>query len=156
MKVEFSIDWSASAENPRRFKGGRATFDPALSWVMTACELQLDAWIPDKKAVCARTIVQSYEYRMGKDNFPILSRMVTREESTGEGYDQEIQATYALEPEDVPKSAFTLSAFGFPEPEGPAMRPWWSLWAVGASLVCIAAAAVWWWFLRRKAPKPAA
>jgi len=155
VQVEFSIDWSASAEHLRTIKGGQATFDPALDWVMTACQFQLDAWIPLKKAVFTTSIVDSYEYTVGKNNFPLLSRVIIREESPGKDYHAETQADYALEPGDAPQSAFRLSAYGFPEPEGPATRPWWSLWAIGASLVCIAAAGVCWWFLRRKAPKPA-
>jgi hypothetical protein len=155
-------------ENPHPFdqkpfepvQSGTLLLDPERSWCVRGYEVH--AQYANDSPVCHSDVIEVRDSSVPHLPLPARFASTTTHHQFGKGTTEEVftetvDAQYNVEePLTLPDSDFRLPAFGLPEPEGPATRPWWSLWAVGASLACIAAAGVWWWLLRRKAPKPAA
>ena len=140
-------------------QSGTLLLDPERSWCVRGYEIHGE--FVNSLSVCRSDVITVRDSSVPHLPLPVhiaysSTSKATAGSSAGQTITSSLDAQYDLdEPHPLPDSDFTLAAFGLPEPEGPATRPWWSLWAVGASLACIAAAVVWWWFLRRKVPKPA-
>jgi hypothetical protein len=141
-------------------QSGTVLLDPERSWCLRGYEIH--ARFENALDVCRSDIIEIRDSSSPHIPLPVHIADTTISQATEAGYvGQRVTKSSdlrydLLEPHPLPDNDFRLAAFGLPEPEGSVTQPWWSLWAIGASLLCIAAAGIWWWFLRRKAPKPAA
>jgi hypothetical protein len=151
IQVEFEMGWPASREHVRRIKGGKATFDPDHFWVMQSFDCKVEYWRPKDQPPSVMNVSESYKYTYDGD-FPIAEKAVRREKVLGRRDDAfETQDEYHLALEDVPESAFTLSAFGFPEPGAVGHHVPWFLWAALIGLLCLGLAVLLRWQAKRAA-----
>lgn len=139
VNVDFEMEWFPTKEYPIRVKSGRVWFDPDHLWVMKKCEYKLEWYGGETKTVgFSRNCTKTFYYRYDSNNFPIINKIIYRSIDAKGKPDYEEHYDYNLIFEDVPESAFTLSAFGFPEPnwESPRQTPWY-LYAGLGGIVCI-------------------
>jgi hypothetical protein len=120
-------------------RSGVAYFDPGWMWTLTKVEAQT-LW---GDAQGLETV--DYEYAEADAGFRLLKKVVNRRRIPSKAVDVEFRHDFSLREEDVPASAFRLSAFGFPEPQGVTWDegPRWYLWFASVGAVCLIAAAYW-------------
>jgi hypothetical protein len=127
---------------------GWILLDPEHSWVIKECQVNT---INMGGATGSIAIVN--DYTANAQGFPIPTSRLTRE-SYSDGVALREKTTEAnfvyFEQRYVPESEFTLSAFGFPEPDGLGPTPWY-LWAGISAVTCIALAIGLRWLARRTA-----
>ena len=160
VQIEFDNRHPVSQGPFEPVQSGTVLLDPERSWCVRGYEIHTE--FSNSLSICRSDVIAIRDSSVAHLPLPVHIAHTTTSEVTEPGYAGQTIASssdlqYDLEePHPLPDSDFRLAAFGLPEPELPATRPWWSLWAIGTALLCIAAAGVWWWFLRRKAAKPAA
>jgi hypothetical protein len=133
-------------------RGGWIVFDPARYWVIRECQVQLQL-LPksDKSPV---SMEGKFTYKEGKQEFPIMTRIVRKWEGTlqGKRIQSETTEEYDLVVRaEVPEREFTFSAFGLSEPPGVEWTkptPWY-IWAAAAGVLCLVLGAGFAWLRRR-------
>lgn len=160
VRIEFENPHSMKQVPFEPIQSGAILLDPQQSWCLRGYEVHSQH--SNSLSTLRSDIVEIRDSSTRGFPLPVhiadtTTSQATEPEYLGQTYVSSSDMQYDVDETRPPAdSDFRLPAFGLPEMQEPATRPWWSLWAVVASFVCIAAAGVWWWFLRRKAPKPAA
>jgi hypothetical protein len=148
-KVEF--EFHPADKLKQYLRGGWVLYDPDAHWVQRACHLRLERpqGSPDKMVKATQDLIFEYIERGG--GFPILKRIVATYDTVGGKYSSEERIELSLNQVKAPKSAFTLSAFGFPEPMGAPVTHSgisWYMWFAAMGFACLVAA----FLLRRGLP----
>jgi hypothetical protein len=159
VQIEFDNRHPVSRGPFEPVQSGIVLLDPERSWCVRGYEIHAE--YSNSASVCRSDVIEMRDSSV--PHFPLpthiantITSQATEPGYVGQTIISSMDARYDLEePHPSPDSDFRLPAFGLPEPRE-ASRAWWSLWAVGASLACIAAAGLWWWFRRRRVPKSAA
>lgn len=140
VEVAFRFDPSASSLKSR-VRSGTVVLDPRRRWVLARSELHL---ANGNDEVVATT---TFEYVDTPSAWPVLRRY----QVDSVGYRPEIHRLVfehdTSVDAEIPDSAFTLSAFGLPEPAQPGGGRLWFLWLNLAAVVCICLAVL----LRKRA-----
>lgn len=150
VKIDFTFAQPTS-KRPGVLKSGWWLLDPDFLWVQRESKIQV-LWRqgPNKEPV-EFTVATTIDYQEHAAPFPILKRRVEHRKEVkpqpGEPEDLEWTYTFDLEEADVPESAFTLTAFGFREPQG---ITWnepsrWYLWFIAAGILSLAVGAFYRW-----------
>lgn len=124
---------------------GSVFYDPNRYWINIAYDLQImHEEVPGFKG----TKTAMYEYQETGDGFPIPRRIIVRGNFSRPGKSSNLETIYELDfrETDVPESAFTLPAFGFPEPQGvsPPRTSRWYLWFIAFGGVSLALGGFFW------------
>lgn len=125
-------------------KGSRIILDPARSWSVQ--KVELDAI----RGIAGSLIV---DYEQERNGLPIIRRLTSEAGNPNSGINVKAEF-HDLEFKDTPESAFTLSAYGLPEPQGVVWdhdRSRYDLWLVAAGLLTLLTAAGLRLLVRRKA-----
>lgn len=135
-EVQFEMPPSQSPSYSLRLMSGRVVFDPDHLWVMQSADVNIESAGPRRKPN-RRAIGTVYDYAYEADGFPILKKYVETENVVGKGK-YVTEQEYSLSFGDIPESEFTLSAFGFPEPNWTTNTGTrWFLWAAIGGIGCI-------------------
>ncbi len=113
-KVEF--EFHPTDTRKTHLRGGWVLYDPESHWVQRECHLNLERWVLPEDKTFKGTNAAIFEYGQGGQGFPIIKRVVTHYTLPDRVYNSEHIYEFHLEEAEAPESAFTLSAFGMPEP----------------------------------------
>jgi hypothetical protein len=130
-------------------QGGVLILDPRQYWCVSS-------YVAQKKTPMleGENHFQVLEYGESEGGIPLPKHAVSNNKNLIDGAPNEQKWTYeydlSIPKEKAADEAFTLSAFGLPEPAGMGKRPiQWYLWAALAGIVCLFAAALLGWWVRR-------
>lgn len=115
--VEVQFNYAPDGTNPRiPSVKGTAVYNADKYWVVKECKATTH-WAERKDYEVA--IHVQMEYVETSDGFPILKRVVKQSDSREDGKEHhyELVFDFSLAEGDVPDAAFTLSAYGLPEPK---------------------------------------
>ncbi|HZZ81866.1 MAG TPA: hypothetical protein VFE62_25420 [Gemmataceae bacterium] len=136
VKVDFDLNRGATKENPiRMVEHGTVWFDPSSFWVMRKCIYRMQ-WGPDGPVKDEQS---HYQYRYDKDGFPILKEVTVMYFDRSATLEARKELSFNLSLADIPEREFTLSAYGFPEPDGVVWQTttrWW-LWIGSAAIASV-------------------
>lgn len=140
VRVEF--DYVPQDNDPHSPRAeGWVAYDPARSWVIREYDLHTKWSSFNGEATSAGSI----EYDESDPSFPIPKFIKDHYKNINVKFELQNEITFVSKESSLPESQFTLSAYGFPEPNRrhPAL---WFLYAMAAGLACLALSA----WLRRK------
>jgi hypothetical protein len=124
-------------------------------WIVLGYEVELSSGFQNPPATVFQRL--TVEYQSLADGFPIPKRVIVYHKGELKGEPREVEGIleYDLREEDIPDSAFLLSAYGMPEPKNVATprsgQNFWFLGAIVGGLACLVLAVI----LRRRIGNPA-
>ncbi len=111
VKVDF--DYSPPKDPARMpLRSGSVVLDPEHYWVIRRFDVQT-LWGKE-----VRTEAGTFDYHDAGDGFPILKKILSREQIPSRNAHVEYTWEFDLQERDVAEDEFRLSAFGFREPRG--------------------------------------
>lgn len=151
IRIDFRYDRDKQERGNYYPKSGWFVLDPQQYWRLHEYELHM-VYGSGQRSLFRGTV----QCRTGSGNYPLLTRIVARESITTPGeapIEQEITTEFSLAEGAPPPEAFTLSAFGLPEPREftPPPTTRYYLWFAVAGLALVVAAVVF-----RRLARPAA
>lgn len=124
---------------------GTIILDPSRSWCLCSAELQC-GYLGDNGTEEIQVNITT-AMRDGKSGHPIPVQRLFKNPNAQILFEHQLEEPERLPPDD----AFTLSAFGLPEPLGVTKpRPWY-LWLSLAGMLCLIGGGILYWLKRRAA-----
>jgi len=143
--VQIDFDYRPPPEHKVPELSGWIACDPTRSWVIRAFDI--NTILPDAESPIQARWTGTYTYRETDNGFPLLQQADQTLDNIKAQVKYKITRVFDLHFEDPPpKSAFHLTAFGFPEPNDVVRPTPWFLYSLiaGVALLVIAFALYKW------------